>query len=96
MGDAYAEGDASEGRAASGREEEDEAISWRYHNTVMYSKLPQAVHQATGREGGGCLFPYDQCTKNGRPVAEVLREKHPDIRISPVNNPACADFEEYG
>ena len=28
-------------------------------------------------------------------VAEVLREKHPDMRPHPVENPACAAFEEY-
>ena len=33
--------------------------------------------------------------KTGRPVAEVLREKHPFIRVSPVENPKCATFEEY-
>ena len=33
--------------------------------------------------------------KNGRPVAEVLREKHPDMRFPPVENPTCAAFEEY-
>ena len=33
--------------------------------------------------------------KNRRPVAEVLREKHLEMRVPPVENPACADFEEY-
>ena len=33
--------------------------------------------------------------KTGRPVAEVLREKHPDMRVPPVGNPTCAAFEEY-
>ena len=34
--------------------------------------------------------------KTGRPVAEVLREKHPDMRVPPMENPACAAFEKYG
>ena len=33
--------------------------------------------------------------KTGRPVADVIREKHPDMRVSPVENPVCAAFEEY-
>ena len=33
--------------------------------------------------------------KTRRPVEEVLREKHPDMRVPPVENPACASFEEY-
>ena len=33
--------------------------------------------------------------KTGRPVAEVLWEKHLDMRVLPVENPACAAFEEY-
>ena len=28
-------------------------------------------------------------------VAEVLREKHPDMRVSPMEKPTCAAFEEY-
>ena len=33
--------------------------------------------------------------KTGRPVAEVLREKHPDMWVPPVENPTCTAFEEY-
>ena len=83
-GDANAEGAAREGRAASGREEEDEAVARIYHDTVFSGKLWQAVHRATNREGGGCLLLDDQCTKSGRPVVEVLREKHPDMRAPRV------------
>ena len=62
---------------------------------MLSEKLRQAVRRATDREGGGCLLPDDQCIKTGRPVAEVLREKHPDMRVPPVENPTCAAFEEY-
>ena len=64
-------------------------------DTVLSGELLQAVRQATNREEGGCLLPEDQCTKPGRPVAEVLREKHPDMRVPPVKNPTCAAVEEY-
>ena len=38
-GDANAEGAAREGRAASGGKEEDDAVAWSYHNTVLSSML---------------------------------------------------------
>ena len=57
--------------------------------------MRQAIRRETGREGGGCLLPDDQCTKTGRLVAEVLREKYPDIRVPPVETPMCAAFEGY-
>ena len=65
VGNADVEGAAREGRAASGGEEEDEAVSKSYHHTMMSSKLRQAVQLATNREGGRCLLPDDQCTKSG-------------------------------
>ena len=66
-----------------------------YHNTVLSGKLRQDVRWATNRYGGGCLPPDDQCTKTGRLVAEVLREKHPGMCVPPVENPACAAFGDY-
>ena len=95
VGDAKAEGAAQEGRAAFSGKEEDDAVARSFHKTVLLGKLQQAVYRATDREGGGCLLPDDQCTKTGRPVVEVLREKHPDMRVPPVENPMCAAFEEY-
>ena len=71
-------------------------MAWSFHETVLSGKLRQAVPQATNHEGGGCLLPEDQCTKTGRLVAEVLREKHPDMRVPPMENLACAVFETYG
>ena len=76
-----------EGRAASGVKEEDDALARSYHDTVLSGKFWQAVRRATNREGGGYLLPEDQCTKTGQPVAEVLREKHPDMRAPPWKTP---------
>ena len=90
--DAEAEGAAQEGRAASGREEEEEAVAQSYQDTVLSGKLRQTVHWATNREGGGCLLPDEQCTKTERPVAKVLWEKHPDMRVPPLGNPVCSYF----
>ena len=33
--------------------------------------------------------------KTWRPVAEVLQEKHPDMRVPPVENSTCAAFQDY-
>ena len=72
-GDAKAEGVARDFRSASRGEEEDEAVSRIYHNTVMYGKLRQVVRWTTDRGEGGYLLLDYQCTKTGQPVAEVLR-----------------------
>ena len=68
----------------------------RFHETVISGKLWQAVRRATEREEGGCLLPDNQCTKTGRPVVEITWEKHPNMRVHPVENPTCAAFKEYG
>ena len=54
-------------------------VSQSYHDTVLSGKLIQAVWQVTESEGGGYLLPDEQYTKNGRPFAEVIQEKHPDM-----------------
>ena len=95
VGGAEAEGASREGRAASGGEEEDNAVAWSYYDTVLSGKLRQAIRWSTDREGGGCLLQDDQCTKTWRLVEEVLREKHPYMRVPPMENPMCAAFEEY-
>ena len=79
--DAEAEGAARGVRSDYGSEEEDDAEARSYHDMVLSDKIRQAIRQATDMEGGGCLLPDDPCTKTGRPVAEVLREKHPDMHV---------------
>ena len=76
-------------------EEEDDAVARSFYETVLSGNLRQDVRRATFREGGGCLLPGEKCTKTGRPVADVLQEKHPDMRVPPVENSACAAFEKY-
>ena len=93
MGDAEAEGAAREGRATSGGQREDDTVAQSYHDIVLYGKLRQVVGRATNREGGRCLLSDDQCTKTGRPVPEVLREKHPDMHVPPVENPTFSAFK---
>ena len=49
VGDAKAEEAVREGRATSGVEDEDEAVSQSYHSKLLSGKLRQAVRWATYR-----------------------------------------------
>ena len=62
---------------------------------VLSGNLRQAVCRSTDREGRGYLLLDDQFTKTGRLVANVLQEKHPDMRVPPIKNSMCAAFKEY-
>ena len=83
VGDTKAEGAAREGRAARIREEEDEAVARSYHDTVLSGKIRPSVRWSSKRKRVGCLLPDGQCTKTGQLVAEVLREKYPDMHVPP-------------
>ena len=48
---------------------------------VIEGKLRAGVRWLTSRDGGGVLNPEDADTKSGRPVIDVLREKHSDLMI---------------
>ena len=37
----------------------------------------------------------DVCTKTGQTVVNVLREKHPDMCVPPMEKYTYTDFEEY-
>ena len=74
---------AREGKAASEEDEDYEAETRSYHDTVLSGELRKAVCRATDRDGGGRLLLEEQCTKTGRQVAEVLQEKHPDTQAPP-------------
>ena len=52
---------------------------------VHSGKLRAAVRAVTDRDPGGLYAPDDLCTKTGRRVLDVLREKHPDARIPEEN-----------
>ena len=80
VGDAEAEGAAHKVRAAFSSEEEGGAVAQSFHETVLSGKLWQAVRWSTDWEEGVCILPEYLCTKTGRSVAEILREKHPNMR----------------
>ena len=81
-------------RVARSNEEEEDHLARSFHITFLSGKLQQEVHWYNDRDGGG-LLPWYVCMKTGRPVADVLQEKHPNIHVIPVGNPTCAAFEEY-
>ena len=95
VGDSEAEGAVREGRAASRGEEEDKAVARRYHDTLLFGNMRQAVRWATYREGGGCLLPDDQCNKTRQLLDDVLQDKHPDMRVPLVENPMYVAFGKY-
>jgi hypothetical protein len=68
-------------RAHSDRNLELESVGQRFNLMVHWGKLWAAVRAVTDRDPGGLYAPDDICTKTGRRVLDVLREKHPDARI---------------
>ena len=66
------------------------SIAWCCCGSFSSSSL----WQPTGRGGGG-LLPGDICNKTGRPVAEVFRDKYPDMHVPPAENPMFGAFKDY-
>jgi hypothetical protein len=73
----------------------DPEVTARAFDARVLTGRRSAVRHLTSREGGGVLQPADLCTKSGRPVVEVLREKHPDLREPPSVGAPDGAFEPY-
>ena len=83
-------------RAGSGRRTtNDESAARQFNATVLSGRLRKAVRGLTNRDGGGVLQPNDACTKTGRRVLDVLREKHPAMRDPDLTGPNPGAFEPY-
>ena len=83
VGDAKVEGATQEGRAASGGEEGEEAISQSYPDTMFLVSFGRpSTRQPTGR-GEGVFSQMTNVPKPGDRFAEVLREKQPDMCVPP-------------
>ena len=75
-------------RASSGRRtHDDESAAQQFNATVLSGRLRKAVRGLTNRDGEGVLQPDYVCTKTGRRVLEVLREKHPAMRDPDLTGP---------
>jgi len=72
------------------RQEDATSIARKYHNMVLGGKVRAAVCMVTNRGTGGAYRPFDLDSKSGRPVIEVLREKHPASHV-----PSEEDFDAH-
>jgi hypothetical protein len=81
---------AGRGYSMSSREFEVESAGRRYNSMILSGKLRAAVRMVTDRDPGGLFKPDDKCSKTGRPVIDVLREKHPEARV-----PSEEDFDVH-
>ncbi len=62
----------------------------KHHNMVLCGKVRAAVRTVTNRNGGRAYCLFDLDSKSGRPIINVLREKHPKSRV-----PSDEDFDEH-
>jgi len=66
------------------------SIARKHHNMVLGGKVRAAVLMVTNRGTGGAYRPFDLDSKSGRPIIEVLREKHPASHV-----PSEEDFDAH-
>ena len=83
------------GESKGATPEDDNDIALRYLSILIDGRPRAAVRWATSCSDGGMLSPADTDSKIGRPVIDVLREKHPDCRTPEVEREGWASFEEY-
>ena len=72
------------------RQDDATSLARRYDAMVLGGKVRAAVRMVTNRGTGGPYRPNDLDSKSGRPVIDVLREKHPECVV-----PSERDFDEY-
>jgi hypothetical protein len=82
-------------RQPSSRPPDDEARARSFNARVLSGRLRSAVRTLTDRSGGGVRQPDDLCSKAGRPVWQVLQEKHPALRDPTSTGVADGAFEPY-
>ena len=75
---------------ATRREPTEESKARSFNATLISGRLRQAVSKLTDRGGGGVLMPDDIDSKSGRPVLDVLKDKHP-----PMREPGVAAMPSY-
>ena len=82
-------------RGSSSRPPDDEAQARAFNARVLSGRLRSAVRTLTNRSGGGVRQPDELCSKAGRPVWQVLQEKHPALRDPSSVGEADGAFEPY-
>ena len=66
-----------------------------FNCTLLSGRLRQVVIQATTREGGSYLTPYDLCTKIGRLEKYFLQEPPSPRSSILIYGPEKSNFEMY-
>ncbi|KAI2498783.1 hypothetical protein MHU86_15686 [Fragilaria crotonensis] len=89
-----AEGEV-QSRQPSSRPPDEEAQARSFNARVLSGRLRSAVRTLTDRSGGGVRQPDDLCSKAGRPVWQVLQEKHPALRDPTSVGDTDGAFEPY-
>ena len=82
-------------KVSATRPPDDDTRARSYNARVLSGRLNSAVRTLTNRSGGGVLQPDDLCSKAGRPVLDVLQEKHPELREPPTVGLDDGAFEPY-
>ena len=78
------------------RERDEETEARVFANTVAGGRLRKAVNNLCRPEGGkGILHPDDISEKDGIPVIDVLRSKHPKMRDPGPYTEEGGAFEPY-
>ena len=72
------------------QQEDTTSIARKYHNMVLGGKVCAAVRMVTNRGTGGAYRPFDLDSKSGRPIIDVLSEKHTASRV-----PSDEDFDAH-
>ena len=88
------ESEVLSGRTSSRLPSEDTIVR-AYNTRVLSGRLRSAVRNLTGRSGGGILHPDEPCTKSGKPVWQVLQDKHPPLRDPDMLQSIDSGFEPY-
>jgi hypothetical protein len=74
---------------------DDDTRARSFNSCVLAGWLNSAVRALTNHSSGGVRQPADLCSKAGRPVWEVLQEKHPALREPPTVGNADGALEPY-
>ena len=62
---------------------------------MLSGKVDQAVRRLTDHGVRGFLLPGDDCINTGRPVVDIIRYNHLDIRVPLAGDSQYYSFEDY-
>jgi hypothetical protein len=82
-------------RRPSSRPPDADAQARAFNARVLSGRLRKAVRTLTNRSGGGVRQPDNLCSEAGRPVWQVLQEKHPALRDPTTVGHEDGAFEPY-